>query len=350
MPDPSTARLGLYKSKSDGSELVNYPLDLGQNWDRVDLAAGFQPCTSSTRPSTPYSGKPIFETDTGRSFYSNGTAPASASWVEIPNSSGVFGGNLSLSASASLSIGAATLTRTSGGSLNSNSNFLATRTAASDIAYSAIVGVDTFDRLRLYADGKYEVGPGNAARDVNLYRSGANTLATDDSFTVGIDLTVTGRLTVNGVGQSLPKYKASTTNRTSTTSLAADPDITFPVVANATYLVDGLILFAADPAGDFKMGWTAPSGAAFQWSCFGQASTATAGSGSIITDGQDLTSTSFGLGGVTDNNKTMTAQVRGYLTVAGTAGNFVLQWAQVASSANATKLLAGTHVRLTRVA
>ncbi|MDH6448169.1 hypothetical protein M2155_000577 [Streptomyces sp. SAI-119] len=107
MPDPSTTRLALYKSKSDGSELVNYTQDLGQNWDKVDAAAGFQVVTSSTRPSAPYSGKPIAESDTSyRTYFSNGTAPASASWVEIPNSSGTFGSNLKLASSAQLTIGA----------------------------------------------------------------------------------------------------------------------------------------------------------------------------------------------------------------------------------------------------
>jgi hypothetical protein len=75
VPDPSTTRLALYKSKSDGSELVSYTQDLGQNWDKVDAAAGYASCTSSTRPSSPYSGKPIMETDTGyRTYFSNGTS------------------------------------------------------------------------------------------------------------------------------------------------------------------------------------------------------------------------------------------------------------------------------------
>lgn len=52
MPDTPTTRLGLYKSLADGSELVSYTTDIGQNLDRLDLAAGFQVVTSSTRPSS----------------------------------------------------------------------------------------------------------------------------------------------------------------------------------------------------------------------------------------------------------------------------------------------------------
>lgn len=192
MPDPSTTRLALYKSKSDGSELVSYTQDIGQNWDRVDAAAGFQACTSSTRPSSPYSGKPIMETNTSyRSYFSNGTSPASASWVEIPNSSGTFGGNLTLASGSSLSIGAATLTRSSGGALNLNTNYQRTGAASTDVAYSALVTGDPSDRVRIYTSGKIEIGPGNAALDVNLYRSAANTLTTDDDF-VANNLFATG--------------------------------------------------------------------------------------------------------------------------------------------------------------
>lgn len=356
MPDTPTTRLGLYKSASDGSEDVDYTQDIGQNLDALDLAVGFQIVTSSTRPSSPYAGKPIAESDNDyRTYFSNGTTPASASWVEIPNSSATFSGDLTLSSSSSLSIGTATLTRVSGGGLSANTNYLRTATATTDVAYAAIISGDTFDRARIYTDGKLELGPGNAARDTNLYRSAASTLKTDDSLIVGTDLTVssdltvTGDLTVSGVGQLLSKFKTSTTSRTSTTTLTSDPDITFSVVANATYLVEGLILFAADPAADLKIGWTAPTGASFPWCALGQTSTATGGSGSVITDGQDLTSTSFGLGAVTDNTKTMTAQVRGYLTISSTAGTFALQWAQIVSSSTATKLLAGTHLTLKRV-
>ena len=160
------------------------------------------------------------------------------------------------------------------------------------------------------------------------------------------------RLTSGLLMSMMPQWalKTASTSRSATTTLASDPDITLSVTANARYIVQGLLLFAADPTADLKIGWTAPTNANFQWSMIGQSTAATAGSGSVITDGQDLTSTSFGLGGVTSNAKTMTAQLRGYLTVGSTAGTFALQWAQSTSSATATQLLAGTSVVLTRVA
>lgn len=58
------------------------------------------------------------------------------------------------------------------------------RTNATDIAFGALVGSDTFDRFRIYGDGKHEWGSGAGARDTTLYRAAADILATDDTFRV----------------------------------------------------------------------------------------------------------------------------------------------------------------------
>jgi hypothetical protein len=177
VPDPSTTRLALYKSKSDGSELVSYTQDIGQNLDKLDAAAGFQSVTSSTRPSSPYSGKPIMQSDTSYStYFSNGTTPASASWVEIPNSSSTFGSNLKLATTAQLVIGA----------------------------------------------------------DVNLYRNAANVLKTDDTFAVGGDLKL-----VNGTTTYRNKLSTSTTvaNTASETVIALMTIPAADAVAGAVYRI-----------------------------------------------------------------------------------------------------------------
>lgn len=303
MPDPSTTRLALYKSKSDGSELVSYTQDIGQNWDKVDAAVGFQVVTSSTRPSSPYAGKPIAQSDTSYStFFSNGTSPASASWVEIPNSSSTFGSNLKLASTAQLTIGA----------------------------------------------------------DTNLFRNAANVLRTNDALIVDGALTasggvaITGNLSVTGVGQV--QYIAKTADETinSSTTLQNDDHLVLPVVANAVYTfeLDLYMTESTDFVGDFKMSFTCPTGATFDMH----------GSGAHITDlsagtssngewiGKLATSSagaslSFGVG-----TSLTGVRVHGRLVMSSTAGNFQMQWAQNASDASGTTLKAGSIMTMTRVA
>jgi hypothetical protein len=190
VPDPSTTRLALYKSKSDGSELVSYTQDLGQNWDKVDAAAGYASCTSSTRPSSPYSGKPIMETDTTyRTYFSNGTAPASASWVQIPNSSSTFNADLDLTSGKQFNIGASSSTA---------SIAVVNAATTTDLISSRVTG-DTQSRWLVDTDGTLNWGLGaSTVPDTNLYRSAANVLSTDDSLAVGINLSVAGSGAITG--------------------------------------------------------------------------------------------------------------------------------------------------------
>lgn len=127
----NTSRLSLLKPA--GSEDVNVATQLDANFDVIDLNMNYRVCTSSTRPSTTYAGLSIRETDTGRLYVSNGSAPVSGSWVEIPNGVATFASNLTFSSSGVINIG-----------------------------------------------------------DVNLYRSATNVLKTDDSLIVGGNFSATG--------------------------------------------------------------------------------------------------------------------------------------------------------------
>ncbi|MGW0837560.1 hypothetical protein [Streptomyces prunicolor] len=211
MPDTPTTRLGMYKSLPDGSEDVSYTTDIGQNLDKLDAAVGFQIVTSSTRPSSPYSGKPIAESDTGRLYYSNGTLPASASWVEIASNGASF-----------------TLTSTKSITLNG--------TSGSTAKLTALVGGDPFNRLEVTADGTMNWGPGSGATDVGLARTATNTLGTlsGDHWKVGGDLKL-----VNGA-TTLRNQLASTVTVANTTSETVIGTLTIPAndaVVGAVYRV-----------------------------------------------------------------------------------------------------------------
>jgi hypothetical protein len=90
MTATTTTRLGMYKTSSDGADFVNVVTDLLNNLDAIDLNIGYRDCTSTTRPSTVWKGLPIRESDTGRLYVSNGTAPASGSWKQIPAEGATF--------------------------------------------------------------------------------------------------------------------------------------------------------------------------------------------------------------------------------------------------------------------
>ncbi|MFD9223824.1 hypothetical protein ACFWDI_28425 [Streptomyces sp. NPDC060064] len=212
MPETPTTRLGLYKPLNDGSEFVSVQTDLNQNLDRIDLATGFQIVTSSTRPAAPYSGKPIAESDTGRLYYSNGSAPASASWIEIASNGAAF-----------------TMTGTKDITLNGTSN------ATEKLAF--LVSGDSVNRLSMTSDGTMNWGPGSGAADVSLARTGTSTLGTasGDHFKVGGDLKlVNGATTYRNALATGPTTVANTVTETiiATGTIPADD-----AVAGAVYRI-----------------------------------------------------------------------------------------------------------------
>jgi hypothetical protein len=92
----NTTKLGLIKP--DFVDVVDVA-DLNTNADDIDAAVGFAIVTSSTRPSTPWAGQSIFETDTGSAFVWDGSA-----WMPAGG-----GGSIEISATAPSSPGAGDL-------------------------------------------------------------------------------------------------------------------------------------------------------------------------------------------------------------------------------------------------
>ncbi|MFJ4682064.1 hypothetical protein [Streptomyces sp. NPDC088789] len=146
-------------------------------------------------------------------------------------------------------------------------------------------------------------------------------------------------------------YKATTESVAASTTLQDDNDLMVAVDINATYAVELILFYDADAtvAGDIKIGWTAPTGAAMNWASHGAAATVTsstaAGSFNIQTR---LVNEAVSFGGG-DSVGTL-ALVYGVLTTSTTAGVLQLQWAQDTSNAVPTNVRAGSRLTLRRIA
>lgn len=80
-----TTRLALRKPAGGstgtipGDDLVDVD-DLNFNADKIDAAIGLRLCTSTTRPSTPFDGQPIYETDTKNQMFWSQSA---SRWIPV---------------------------------------------------------------------------------------------------------------------------------------------------------------------------------------------------------------------------------------------------------------------------
>lgn len=148
----------------------------------------------------------------------------------------------------------------------------------------------------------------------------------------------------------------SNVSRTSSTTLTDASGLAVPLLANATYAIDGWIFYSAHPSGDIKIGLSYPSGSTGKWGMIGPPSNVAPNAGQ-----ERINYTDFA---VLDISSTFTAAgddefptsvwislvPRGYITTAGTAGNLQFRMAQGTSNGTATVLQAGSWIRISRLA
>lgn len=151
--------------------------------------------------------------------------------------------------------------------------------------------------------------------------------------------------TVNLLNEMLPleAIKPSNTGRTSTTTLTADPHLTFALEANATYDFEMDLLYNGGTNGssDLKFGFTGPSG--FTMSLGALLVSIPAG----VNVGGGTQATTFTSGSV-GTSTPLYARVTGSLVTSGTTGNLTLTWAQNTSSGTATTLTTGSKMSARR--
>lgn len=149
-----------------------------------------------------------------------------------------------------------------------------------------------------------------------------------------------------GGGSTIVRKSADETVNTSTT-LQNDDHLLFAVLANERYLVEAFLLCDATTVADIKFGWSVPASTTMFWA-----------PDSAVVDGN----AAWHQGGATATNQALTEastlavgcpgaglvkplRLTAIVRVAGTAGNVNLQFAQNASEASDTKLLADSVIR-----
>lgn len=183
----TTPRLGLRKPDPDPGtgDLINVTTDISDSMDKIDAAMGATICTSGTRPigAARWDGRIIFETDTRRNYMWH---EALTTWLPLLIGRGTDGPYL---------LGQSTDT--------SGEGFNVRGSVATAKMWQSRATTDANPRFTIDADGRLQWGPGSAAVDTNLRRSAVDTLRTDDSFSVGGNLTVTGTAPMNKLAESV---------------------------------------------------------------------------------------------------------------------------------------------------
>lgn len=160
-----------------------------------------------------------------------------------------------------------------------------------------------------------------------------------------------GKIITSGLLMSmLPEWvgKTTSTPRTSTATVAPDPELQAPVVASAEYTFWGYIRYSGGQTGDFKAQFTGPAGSTGSWA-------ARVMNVSDIDQSDPSNATRVALNspksiGCISTTAAQTIQFTGRMYTAGTAGTFSFDWAQDTSNATATSVEADSFFFLRRVA
>lgn len=224
----TTTRVSLYKPA--GGENVNVTTDVNNNMDKIDTNLNFRVATNAAARNaiSPFwAGLNVRDTDTGKCWVSNGSAPISASWSQILVANASFDSDVDIAAGKQFNSGATSSTAT----------FAAQNTATGDDLISGRISGDTQSRYLVDTDGKTWWGPGGATtQDTNLYRDSSNVLATDDEFMIkGGNLIMTQGGTAEKNSQ--PSTSVTVVSSTTETVIATYSIPASDMIAGAVYRI-----------------------------------------------------------------------------------------------------------------
>jgi hypothetical protein len=205
----TTSRVSLYKPA--GGENVNVTTDINNNMDKIDTNLNFRVAANVTARNaiSPFwAGLNVRDTDSGKLWVSNGSAPISASWDQILTS-GTYAAAANVNPSATGSV-----------------------------AINMKAAAEANNRWQVRGDGQLGWGGGSGAIDVNLYRANSTTLKTDDNFEATGTITTTGDIISTGgqlqlnLGGSAKKNAQPSTSVTLVSSAAETVVATYSIPAN----------------------------------------------------------------------------------------------------------------------
>jgi hypothetical protein len=189
-----TSRLNL--RMPDPTDLVSVTSDINASMSIIDAAVGFLSVTSF--PAAPYAGRSVMvSTDSYRTYFNNGTAPASGGWVEILNSSGTFGSNVKLASAAQLVFGGDTnLFRNSASVLRTNDALIVDGALTASAGLTATTGGITVTAGGITVNGGLITTQLGGAK--NSKKGGQTTVGTSTTETVVATYTIPANEPVAG--------------------------------------------------------------------------------------------------------------------------------------------------------
>lgn len=163
--------------------------------------------------------------------------------------------------------------------------------------------------------------------------------------TTGGDMTVTGNLTVGGVGQR--QTVRSTTDQTVTGIILTNSTaITFPVLAGCTYVVRAVVFYTAGASSNLNLAWATPAGTVGKRGTFGPDISSLAGNVIAVTDQvSGAPGTRFVFGGSGGTFRQVREEL---LLVIANSGNVTLQFCENSAGSGAT-LLAYSYATVERI-
>lgn len=142
--------------------------------------------------------------------------------------------------------------------------------------------------------------------------------------------------------------KAADTTVNNTVTLAADPELSLPVVAGGVYQMEAFLIYSASTIADLSLGWTYPAASTMDWASNALISTITGNTGSLYRGRLAINGVGWAGGSGVGAGSKLVALPSGILTAAA-SGNLTLTWAQIALDPTDAVVYANSMLKLTRL-